>query len=121
MSPPLKDEKWPEAIDALIAAPDHHTLLFENGVVRVLETRIPPGSRTPVHTHRWPGVLYVLSWSACVRRDAQDHVIMDRRMILHVAKPHQALWTPPLTAHSLENVGEIELRVISMELKQTAS
>ena len=29
--------------------------------VRVLETRIEPGDATPVHTHRWPNVQYVLS------------------------------------------------------------
>jgi quercetin dioxygenase-like cupin family protein len=117
----LSDDSWPEALDALVAAPDHHTLLFESDVVRVLETRIPPGSRTPVHTHRWPGVLYVLSWSAFIRRDGHGKVIADGRTMPHAAKPHQALWTPPLAAHTLENVGDIELRVISVELKQAAS
>ena len=41
---------WPPALDALVAAPEHHTLLFENSTVRVLDTRILPGGRTPVHT-----------------------------------------------------------------------
>ncbi len=34
------DASWPEALDALVAAPEHHTLLFENATVRVLDTRI---------------------------------------------------------------------------------
>jgi hypothetical protein len=72
---------WPDSLDALIAAPAHHALLFENDAVRVLETRIPPGELVPVHTHRWPSVLYVLSWSAFVRRDAAGTVLVDSRLV----------------------------------------
>jgi quercetin dioxygenase-like cupin family protein len=50
---------WPDSLDALLAAPRHHTLLLENDRVRVLETRIPAGQLVPVHTHPWPSVLYV--------------------------------------------------------------
>jgi quercetin dioxygenase-like cupin family protein len=53
--------EWPDELDALVAAPAHHKLLFENERVRVLETRIAAGDRTPVHTHRWPAALYILS------------------------------------------------------------
>lgn len=116
-----REESWPDELDALVAAPRHHTLLFENEFVRVLDTRIASGDRTPVHTHRWRGVLYILSWSAFVRRNAQDKVILDSRTLPGSAEPSQALWTPPLTAHSLENVGKVELRVISVELKQGSS
>jgi quercetin dioxygenase-like cupin family protein len=111
------EERWPEALDALVAAPEHHNLLFENEVVRVLDTRIPPGERTAVHTHRWPAALYVLSWSAFVRRDAQEMVVVDSRTLSPSPAPSEAIWTPALAAHSLENVGAAELRVISVELK----
>lgn len=47
---------WPDDLDALIAAPDHHTLLFEDDRVRVLDTVIRAGDRTPVHSHRWPAI-----------------------------------------------------------------
>ena len=47
---------WPASLDALAAAPESHRLLFENGAVRVLETRIASGQTTQVHTHRWPGI-----------------------------------------------------------------
>lgn len=59
---------WPAELDALVAAPAHHRLLLENSRVRVLDTQIAPGQRTPVHTHQWPAVHYVLSGSAFVRR-----------------------------------------------------
>jgi hypothetical protein len=74
-------DPWPEALDALVAAPEHHTLLSENDSVRVLNTRIRPGERTAVHTHRWPGVLYVRSWSTFVRRDSAGVVTLDSRTL----------------------------------------
>jgi quercetin dioxygenase-like cupin family protein len=61
------DTEWPDSLDALVAAPDHHTLLYENDRVRVLDTRIRPGEQTPIHTHRWPAAIYVVSWSHFVR------------------------------------------------------
>jgi hypothetical protein len=63
------EQEWPEEFDALVAAPMHHALLFENEFVRVLDTRVLPGETVPPHTHRWPSSLYFLSWSDCVRRD----------------------------------------------------
>lgn len=50
---------WPRELDAVIAAPDSHRLLFENDRVRVLEVVIEPGAREPEHTHRWPSVMIV--------------------------------------------------------------
>ena len=61
-------QDWPDELDALTAAPEFHTLLFENESLRVLDTKIPPGLTTPLHTHRWPGALYILSWSERSRR-----------------------------------------------------
>ncbi len=113
---PLMDE-WPVALDAMAAAPRHHHLLLENEHVRVLDTRIGPGERTPVHTHACPSVLYVLAWSDFVRCDGQGHVLIDSR--LWSSRPEQgaAIWTAPLAPHSAENVGATELRVIAVELK----
>ena len=108
---------WPDSLDALIAAPAHHRLLFENERVRVLDTRIPPGQRTPVHTHRWPAAYYVVSWSDFVRRDPADMVLLDTRAMAAGSAPPAALWGESLPPHSLENVGAADLWVISTELK----
>jgi hypothetical protein len=108
---------WPASLDALSAAPRHHTLLLENDRVRVVETRIPPGDIVPVHTHCWPSVLYVLSWSDFVRCDAAGTVVLDTRAIGGGSPPSVA-WSEALPPHSLENVGGAEIRVISVEIKQ---
>jgi hypothetical protein len=112
---------WPAELDALSAAPGRHTLLLENDRVRVLDTRIGPGERVPVHTHRWPSVLYVLSWSAFIRRDAEGAVILDSRSITGTTAPASVLWSEALPPHSLENVGTGDIRIISVELKQAAA
>jgi hypothetical protein len=108
---------WPDELDALIAAPDHHRLLLENEQVRVLETAIPAGETTAVHTHRWPNVQYVVSGADFVRRGADGKVTLDTRAGTGPPRPSTVLWSDPIRPHSLENVGGAELCVIMVELK----
>lgn len=108
--------EWPDHLDALQAAPKHHVLLFENEIVRVLDTRIAQGQTVPLHTHRWPSVLCIFNWSDFVRRDGDGRTTFDSRL---GSPPHQgsAVWSPPLPPHTVENVGDSELHTISVELK----
>jgi hypothetical protein len=106
----------PDALDALAAAPEHHRKLLENDKVRVLETHIGPGERTPVHTHCWPSAQYVLATTDFVRRDAEGTVVFDTRTA-GGPKPGDTLWSEPLGPHSIENLGANELLVIMVELK----
>lgn len=108
---------WPHELDALVAAPEQHRLLMENPRVRVLDTLIAPGERTPVHTHQWPAVHYVASWSDFVRRDPDDNVLLDTRASGSANTPPAVLWGEPLAPHSLENVGLTPLHIVSVELK----
>jgi len=108
---------WPDALDALAAAAEHHRNLFENEFVRVLETHIPAGAQTAVHTHRWPNVQHVLSTTEFVRRDGGGEVVFDTRAGGHRPEVSETLWSEPLPPHSIENVGGNELRVLMVELK----
>ncbi len=108
-------------LDAMTAAPDHHEILMENDQVRVLDTRLGSGERTAVHSHRWPATLYVMSWSDFLRRDADGNVIVDSRTWERQPAPGEALWLPSLTPHSVENIGQTELRLIAVELKQACT
>jgi hypothetical protein len=105
-------------LDAMTAAADHHAILFENDQVRVLDTRVAAGDRTPIHAHEWPASLYVLSWSDFIRRDADGVVLADSRGRLPMPSG-AALWIDPLPPHSVENVGETDLHIIAVELKRT--
>lgn len=106
-----------DPLDAVVAAPRFHRVLLENEKVRVLDTIVQPGETVPLHTHRWPSVLYVLSWSDFVRADADGRVTKDSRGSA-APTPGEALWSGPLPPHTLENVGDRELHVIAIEQKQ---
>ena len=47
---------WDPTLDAVIAAPKHHKVLFENENLRVLEVTLEHEDEEPVHHHRWPSV-----------------------------------------------------------------
>jgi quercetin dioxygenase-like cupin family protein len=109
--------EWPDSLDALVAAPGFHSLLFETDDVRVLETRIGPGETVPVHTHRWPSVLYVLATGHLVRRDGEGRVLTDTRATGTLPEPGTASEIAAIPPHTVENVDSSEIRLLNIELK----
>lgn len=103
-------------LDGVVAAPEHHRVLFENDSVRVLETRIRVGDRTPLHSHLTPTVSYVVSGSHLVRRDAAGETLLDTRTDPDFVLP-RVMWSDGLPVHSLENPGPEDLVVIGVELR----
>jgi quercetin dioxygenase-like cupin family protein len=106
-----------DPLDAMVAAPEHDRVLLENDRVRVLDAYLAPGEETPVHTHRWPSVLYIVTSSHFVRYESDGKVSVDSRTLPSKPEAGAALWTPPLGPHFVRNVGEQELRVVAVELK----
>lgn len=117
---PEQPVAWPAELDALIAAPQHHHLMMENEQVRVLETRIGPGETVPLHTHCWPSANHILSVSEFIRRDANGDVLLNTLETKSSVAAGQAIWQPPLAPHTLENVGERPIHLISVEIKRTS-
>lgn len=111
------DWPWPLQLDGPIAAPDHHRVIFENERVRVLETTIRVGEITPMHTHRLPTAMYVLSGSHFIRRDETGATILDTRATEPPFEMPRTLWSASNPAHTLENTGDDDLVVIGVELK----
>jgi hypothetical protein len=114
----IQPEKWPDELDALIAAPQHHSLLLENEFVRVLDTCIPPGEMTAVHTHCFAASHIVISWSDFIRYDAPGNVLLDSRSLGKTIVPHAALWSEPIGPHVIKNAGNNNLHIISVEIKK---
>lgn len=108
---------WPDELDAVIAAPKHHKLVLENERVRVLDTRIPAGDTVPVHTHRWPAVYHTIKRGPFIRRDGEGKVLYDSRTDGRRDMP-SAAFLDCLPPHSVENVGETEIHLVSVELKR---
>ena len=104
-------------LDALIAAPQHHKLLFENEFVRVLDANIPAGEITNLHTHKYAASLYFISWSDFIRYDAEGNVLLDSRSLEKTPLPGTAMWSGALPAHALKNIGANDLHVICVETK----
>lgn len=111
---------WPAELDALTAAAGHHFNLLENDRVRVLDSCVKPGESTPVHTHEWPSVLYVIGFSDFVRRDQNGDVLFDSRGSENKPAPGQAFWSGPLQPHFVTNVGDSDIRIISVEIKTSS-
>ena len=118
MSEEKNISQWPPGLDALVAAPLHHKLLFENEFVRVLDTNISPGEITNVHTHKYAASLYILSWSDFIRYDAAGNVLVDSKALSLHFPPGTVFWSGPLTPHALKNVGTNDLHLISVEVKK---
>jgi mannose-6-phosphate isomerase-like protein (cupin superfamily) len=106
-------------LDGVVAAPDHHAVIFENAQVRVLETKIAAGDVTPLHTHLTPTVMYVVSGSHFVRRDEHGATMLDTRAVPDFELP-RVLYAASTPKHTLENTGDDDLVVIGVELKHVA-
>jgi len=104
-----------DELDGVIAAPDHHRVLFENDIVRVIETTIRAGDTTPVHTHLAPTAMYVISGSHFVRRAPDGTVMLDTRADPEFVLP-RVMYSPGTPRHTLENTGPDDLVVVGVEL-----
>jgi hypothetical protein len=91
-------------------------VLLENDEVRVIETRIAVGERTPLHTHLAPTVNYVISGSHFVRRDEAGEAVLDTRAVPGFEMP-RVLWSASPGRHTLENAGDDPIVIIGVELK----
>ena len=113
---PAQSWSWPRTFDALIAAPDHHRLLYENDKVRVLDVYIAPGDTVPLHTHCWPSVLHLMSFAHFIRRDEHGNLLVDTRGGEPPTVPFTT-WVEPYPPHTVENVDTVALHAIAVELK----
>ena len=107
-----------QSLDAAIAAPEYHKIVFENERVRVTDFRVKPGEIVPAHTHRWASVNYVLSLSDFLSYDGDGNLKLDSRTGKSDIKQGAVFCLPPLPPpHSVENIGESEIHAVSVELK----
>ena len=99
----------PEELDPLKVAADSHKLVFENQFVRVLETHVPPGKTEPWHRHGRRVVVYLSDFHT--RTTERGHEPQDQLRKFGLVR-----WSEPII-HQVENIGETEGYVISVELK----
>ena len=68
----LGPSTWDPALDAVIAAPANHKVVFENDRLRVLEVTLQPDEEEPTHHHCWPSVFVLDQAHGPIHRMAPD-------------------------------------------------
>lgn len=109
--------KWPDQLEAVIAAPGNHKIMFENDRVRVLSVTVAPGENEPLHMHRMPSVLYILAEDDIQDFDAAGKLLYDTRSQKTPPKTPYAEWMPPQAPHRVVNRSKNALRLIRVEVK----
>jgi hypothetical protein len=109
---------YPDSLDAVTAAPNTHKILLENDRVRVLEVTVPPHSKEPTHTHRWPSVIHVDVPSKIRYYDAQGKVLFESGSVIRKDMKPVTRWLEPEAPHAVENVTDIPWHAIRVELKR---
>ncbi len=101
----------PKVPDVLVAANSAYQLLLENDKVRVMEVRLKPGQKAPMHDHPSPHVVYVKTDSRLKLTfpDGKDNVID--------LKAGQSLWLDA-GPHEAENVGKTDFDNLVVEVKK---
>jgi hypothetical protein len=99
---------FPDGFDGVQAAPNSHHVLFENAFVRVLQVTVPPGTKEPMHHHRWPSLF--LYWDVGGRTGHQRYYRADGTVhdSPSVERPltegkWMVKWMAPEPMHSVEN------------------
>jgi beta-alanine degradation protein BauB len=99
------------AQDPVKQSPQLYTVLLENDQVRVLEYRLKPGEKEPMHTHT-SGVLYIFG-------DAKMRTTYpDGRTEESSGGAGEAHWRNPVT-HALENIGTTEAHALAIDIKKS--
>lgn len=112
--------EWPDSLDAIIAAPNSHRVVFENDQVRVLEVIVEPGVREPEHTHRWPSVM-VTDQRARIRYFVGEGLVFESPDPLPAKPGPHASWLEPEGPHSVENIDTGRLQALRFELKPSTA
>jgi quercetin dioxygenase-like cupin family protein len=97
------------AQDPAKLSPQYYKVLLENDQVRVLEYRLKPGEKEPMHSHT-TGVLYIFG-DAKLRTTYPDGKSEES-----AGGSGEAHWRNPVT-HALENIGNTEAHALAVDLK----
>lgn len=95
--------------DPVKVAPKICKLLLENDRVRVLEIRIKPGEKLPMHSH--PAYIVYALRTHKIRLTLSDGKTKEVKV-----KAGEAAWSDA-ASHAVENIGTTEVHVLNIELK----
>lgn len=50
---------WPDSLDAIIAAPKNHKVVYEDSTIRILQVLLDSHKEEPIHTHKWKSIMWI--------------------------------------------------------------
>ena len=102
--------KMASAQDPAKLAPQNYKVLLENDKLRVIEYRLRPGEKEPMHSHPSGVVVYFFD-DANIRTTFPDGKTAE-----DFRRAGDTLWRDPVT-HSGENIGNTEAHALLIEPK----
>ena len=122
-SPPPPDPAkwpWPDSLDAVVAAPHSHGIIYEDERVRILHVTVAPGQTEPIHSHKWRSVSWAVrspSFTLYHYALAPDNKLVrtdsfNARLPLNIANK----WAPE-APHAVKNTGQDSLVLYRVEFK----
>jgi hypothetical protein len=98
-------------LDAVIASPKTHKVLFENDAVRVLQVEIAPGVKEPLHEHQYKSITIIESPAKLRYEDKNGKLITD-------LFNEGVSWIEPVGLHTAQNVDTKPFKGYRIELKK---
>ena len=96
--------------DVLKVIPENYKLILDNGFVRVIEARVPPGTVEPPHRH-------LRGISVCMTEyTIESRTLPDGDWVRSERKLGTVYWSES-SLHQLRNVGKTTSHTIRIELK----
>lgn len=119
--------KWPDSLDAIVAAPDFHKVIFESSEFRLLEVTIAPGQIDPIHTHKGKSIIWIINTSPIVYNsfsfNANQKLTLQKKDTIRIStdKLNKGFWEQPEGPHSIENIGKNTFKLYRIEYKNGAT
>ena len=98
------------AQDPVKQSPDKYKVVLNNDKVRVLDLRLKPGDKSPMHSH--PNRLSYIFSGSTVKITSKDGKTTEVK-----TKAGQWVWHNA-ESHAVENTGKTEVHVLEIELKR---
>ena len=122
---------WADSLDAVKAAPHSHKVLFENDKIRILEVTLEPYAFEPMHTHRFPSVMFGRENDTAqfdviyypYSYDSTRHAYFAKDSIKQhqdgqSIEPNVGNYMKPEGPHRVKNLSNVRIDVFRVELKK---
>jgi hypothetical protein len=110
---------WPISTEAVHAAPNNHSVLFENDSVRLLEVTVQPGQTEPLHWHMYPSVFAINGVVAALTDHTADSTTNRPRQFEDADWTQPQCRTMPVQApHQVTDVDSFPVHFYRLEFKQ---